>query len=245
MHRSNATDTPLEIRPTDWSVLCARLRGGRLEAVLAELEQRYGRSGFFEGEPLVLDLAQWPAEHDPTALEVEALLRALRGIGLQPVGYTGASAGWTEALRGRGLLPATDVAPSGARAAASPVSVAPAPPPAPASALVVERPLRSGQQVYARGRDLVVLAMVNPGAEVIADGHVHVYAPLRGRALAGARGDAQARVFALAFEAELVSVAGVYQTAEHGWPDAVRGRATQVRLVHAEGRETLRLEPLN
>ncbi len=65
------------------------------------------------------------------------------------------------------------------------------------SALVIDRPVRSGQQIYARGRDLVVLAMVNPGAEVIADGHIHVHAPLRGRAIAGARGDTSARIFAL------------------------------------------------
>jgi len=78
--------------------------------------------------------------------------------------------------------------------------------------------LRSGQQVYARGGDLVVLSIVNPGAEVIADGHIHVYAPLRGRALAGASGDAEARIFTTCFAAELVSVAGVYRNFAEGIP---------------------------
>ena len=99
------------------------------------------------------------------------------------------------------------------------------------SALVIDRPLRSGQQVYARGRDLVVLSMVNPGAEVIADGHIHVYAPLRGRAVAGARGNTEARILALCLEPELISIAGVYRTSEVPLPPEVLSKPTQVRLV--------------
>ena len=97
-------------------------------------------------------------------------------------------------------------------------------------ALVVDKPLRSGQQVYARGRDLVLLSMVNPGAEVIADGHIHVYAPLRGKAIAGARGNSAARIFTLCLEAELISIAGVYRTSDVPLPADVLGRPTQVRL---------------
>ena len=108
--------------------------------------------------------------------------------------------------------------------------------------MVIDKPLRSGQQVYARGRDLVVLAMVNAGAEVIADGHIHVYAPLRGKAMAGARGNTEARIFSLALEAELISIAGVYRTAEHPLPEGLAGQPTQVRLVPGEeGQEGDRL----
>jgi septum site-determining protein MinC len=99
------------------------------------------------------------------------------------------------------------------------------------SAMVVDKPLRSGQQVYARGRDLVVLAMVNPGAEVMADGHIHVYAPLRGKAIAGAKGDTSARIFAASLEAELVSIAGVYRTSDTPLPKEVAGKAAQVWLA--------------
>jgi septum site-determining protein MinC len=81
------------------------------------------------------------------------------------------------------------------------------------------------------GRDLVVMAMVNPGAEVIADGHIHVYAPLRGKAMAGARGNTEARIFALSLEAQLLSIAGVYRTSEVPLPAEVLGQPTQVRLV--------------
>src|SRR5690606_34861063 len=106
--------------------------------------------------------------------------------------------------------------------------------------LVVDKPLRSGQQVYARGRDVVVMAMVNPGAEVVADGNVHVYAPLRGKAIAGARGDTDARILTLCLEPELVSIAGVYRTSENPLPDPLRGKPAQVRL---QG-DRLVMEPL-
>ncbi|WP_036235523.1 MULTISPECIES: septum site-determining protein MinC, partial [unclassified Methylibium] len=96
--------------------------------------------------------------------------------------------------------------------------------------MVIDRPLRSGQQVYAKGCDLVVLAAVNVGAEVIADGHIHVYGPLRGRAIAGARGNADARIFATCMEPQLVSIAGTYRTTETPLPAEVLGKPAQVRL---------------
>jgi len=106
--------------------------------------------------------------------------------------------------------------------------------------LVIDKPVRSGQQIYARGGDLVVLAIVNFGAEVIADGSIHVYAPLRGRAMAGARGDATARIYTTCLEPQLVSIAGMYRTTDNELPENVRGKAAQVRL---EG-EKLIFEPL-
>jgi septum site-determining protein MinC len=113
--------------------------------------------------------------------------------------------------------------------------------PAPAAAtLIIERPLRSGQQVYARGGDLVVLGVVNFGAEVIADGSIHVYAPLRGRAIAGARGNVAARIFSTCMQPQLIAIAGTYRTVETALPDDVHGRPAQVRL---EG-ESIVVEPL-
>jgi septum site-determining protein MinC len=109
---------------------------------------------------------------------------------------------------------------------------------------VIDKPLRSGQQVYARGRDLVMLAMVNPGAEVIADGHIHVYAPLRGRAIAGARGNADARIFAFGMEPELISIAGLYRTGETPQLAPVWGKPTQVRLVSDAEGNRLVFDPL-
>ena len=106
--------------------------------------------------------------------------------------------------------------------------------------MVIDKPLRSGQRVYARGGDLVVLAVVSFGAEVIADGNIHVYAPLRGRAIAGARGNTEARIFSTCLEPQLVSIAGIYRTTETPLPANVLGQPAQVWL---DG-EKIRVEPL-
>ena len=95
---------------------------------------------------------------------------------------------------------------------------------------LVTQPVRSGTQIYARGADLIVTAAVSPGAEIIADGNIHVYGPLRGRALAGAAGDAEARIFCSRFEAELVSIAGRYLVSEQ-MPPEERGLPVQIALV--------------
>jgi septum site-determining protein MinC len=92
--------------------------------------------------------------------------------------------------------------------------------------------LRSGQHIYAKGRDLIMLAMVNPGAEIMADGNIHVYAPLRGKAIAGAKGDTTARIFASSLEAELLSIAGVYRTSDLALPPEVAGKSAQVWLAN-------------
>ncbi|MCK5769376.1 septum site-determining protein MinC [Algiphilus sp.] len=118
-------------------------------------------------------------------------------------------------------------------AAPAPAEAVPAPEHPPATggsaARVVHAQVRSGQQVYADGADLVVLGTVSPGAEVIADGHIHIYGSLRGRAIAGARGDTRARIFCRRFEPELVACAGVYDVAEKLRPE-LRGKAVQVWL---------------
>jgi septum site-determining protein MinC len=106
--------------------------------------------------------------------------------------------------------------------------------------LLLDRSVRSGQSVYARGADLIIVGTVSAGAEVIADGNIHVYGALRGKAMAGARGDEAARVFTTHLDAELVAVAGVYRVVETKLPDDVLQRPAAVRL-HDGG---LRIEPL-
>ena len=96
--------------------------------------------------------------------------------------------------------------------------------------LVIDKPVRTGQRIYAEGADLVVLAIVNAGAELIADGDIHIYAPMRGRAIAGAHGNQNARIFVQRLEAELISIAGCFQVFENGVPENVRGKPAQVHL---------------
>ena len=105
--------------------------------------------------------------------------------------------------------------------------------------MLVDRPVRSGQQVYARDTDLVVVGQVGPGAEVIADNNIHVYGPLRGRALCGVSGNTDARIFCQSLEAELVSVAGNFRMLET-IPENLRGRPAKIFLDN----ERLSIEPL-
>ncbi len=104
---------------------------------------------------------------------------------------------------------------------------------------LLRRPVRSGQQVYARDTDLIIMGQVGPGAEVIADNHIHVYGPLRGRALCGVSGNTEARIFCQSLEAELVSVAGNYRVLE-SIPEDLRGKPAQIWLDD----ERLNIEPL-
>ena len=106
--------------------------------------------------------------------------------------------------------------------------------------MIINRPLRSGQRIYARHTDLIVIGAVNQGAEVIADGNVHVYGPLRGKAMAGARGDTTARIFSTQLDPELVAIAGVYRVIETNLDSTLRNRTAVVQL---EG-ESLRIVAL-
>ncbi len=221
-----------EIKSATLPLVSLLLKTADVDALASELSARFGdHPDFFDHDPLVLDLSPLQA-HGEAAVDFRALLDLLHRYRVLPVAVRGGSAGQMSAALAAGLAAAPDlvVQPPAPRVPQSPApALVPEAPPS--SALVVDKPLRSGQQVYARGRDLVVLSMVNPGAEVIADGHIHVYAPLRGKAIAGARGNTEARIISLCLEPELISIAGVYRTSEVPLPPEVLSKPTQVRLV--------------
>ncbi|MDE2605937.1 MAG: septum site-determining protein MinC [Burkholderiales bacterium] len=224
-----------EIKSANLPLVALLLKSADLPTLAQELKDRFGEiPDFFDHDPLVIDLAPL----GESEVDFKALVKLLRPYRVMPVAVKGGTQAQMAAALKAGLAAAADAAlgPTLSQKEREPLPepqpvAAQAPTPFPASALVVDKPLRSGQQVYARGRDLVVLSMVNPGAEVIADGHIHVYAPLRGKAIAGARGDAGARILTLCLEPELVSIAGVYRTSENALPDSVRGKPAQVRLA--------------
>ncbi len=110
-----------------------------------------------------------------------------------------------------------------------------------APTMVVRGPLRSGQRVYARNSDLIVMGVVSQGAEVIADGNIHIYGPLRGKAMAGAHGDAAARIFTTGLDAELVAIAGVYRVIDAKLPDDLHQRPAMISL----DKDALRMAPLD
>jgi septum site-determining protein MinC len=199
---------------------------------------------FFGGEAAVFECGRLPADAAPP--DWAWLAQELKSRGLNPFAVQNASNDLAAAAVAAGLLVLNAAAAAPAMAAPEP---APAPQPeaaaaAPAAAAptrIIDKPLRSGQRVYAAGGDIVVLAAVSPGAEVIADGSIHVYAPLKGRALAGARGDTSARIFTTHLEAELVSIAGVYRTFESAPDAAVAKKPAQIRLADAS---QIVIEPL-
>ncbi len=242
-----------EIKSASLPLVALLLKSPDLDHLAAELTQRFGDTpGFFDHDPLLIDLSALQAgAMADSPVDFTALCALLRSFRLQPLAVRGGNEAQTAAALLAGLVLAQDATVQRGSAAdnrasqttAEPAALAPSPQPAP-DALVIDKPLRSGQRVYARGRDLVVMAMVNPGAEVIADGHIHVYAPLRGRAIAGARGDASARIIALGMDPELISIAGVYRTSDTPLPPAAQGKAAQVRLMPGPDGDKLVIEPL-
>jgi septum site-determining protein MinC len=253
--------TSFEIKSAQLPLVALLLKSADLARLGEEMKQRYGDiPDFFDHDPLLVDLSPLQAgEGADSPVDFPALIAVLRQFRLEPVVVRGGNEAQTAAAELAGLMPANDAtvqrsaaartpdapAPQVAAASAPVVSTVPVAAVVPVGALVVDKPLRSGQQVYARGRDLVVMAMVNPGAEVIADGHIHVYAPLRGKAIAGARGNAEARIFALSMDPELISIAGIYRTSDNPLPAQVLGKPAQVRLMPGPDGDKLVIDPLN
>ena len=184
----------------------------------------------------------------PDATTAQALIGALRDAGALPVALawgSPANAALAEALdmpvlsKFRAQYENADAVPAPAPSRAAPEPAAPPAAKATPAAAAVEPGLvqagsvRSGQQLYAQNRDLTVLSSVGAGAEVIADGSIHIYGPLRGRALAGAQGSPTARIFCRSFHAELVAVAGHYKVLDD-IPRELHGKAVQVWLEHDE-----------
>lgn len=239
-----------ELKSAQLPLVSLLLKSTDVAHLSAEWDAHYGDNpGFFDKDPLVIDLSHLT---DPGIPDFKSLLALLKSHQVCPIAVKGGSPAQLAAAVKAGLVVAQDVVLQHMPAPAEPPPAPPAPAPeaapvAPTAALpalVLDKPLRSGQQVYARGRDLVVLAMVNPGAEVIADGHIHVYAPLRGKAIAGARGNGDARIFAMSLEAELISIAGIYRTSDVPLPPDVAGKPAMVSLQPGPDGEKLVMEPI-
>jgi septum site-determining protein MinC len=244
---TTASARPIEFRNTTLGVTLAVIQAAEPSTLADAMHKMLGgMPDFFNGEAVILDFGA--LAHAPERVDWAGLQSLLRRYRLQPIGVIRLPEAHHESARRAGLAlidasqlvaqppaeaPRQPVA-APAPAPAAPASTAPSPPqPAAGNAtptMFVDRPLRSGQQVYARGTDLVLLAGVSPGAEVIADGSIHCYGPLRGRAIAGAQGDHAARILASNFGPELVSIAGVYRTFDRGIPEAFAGKPTLVRL---------------
>jgi septum site-determining protein MinC len=229
-----------------------RIRTLDVERLTEEMRSRVQRApNMFGRAAVVIDFGGLSQTPDPVT--AQALLDGLRAAGVLPVALaygTSETDRLAQAL-GLPLLAKFRASYEKAEGGVEPVAAAPKREPAPAPAepartsrpgisaagapsstsvgLIQSAPVRSGQQIYADNRDLTVLTTVGAGAEVIADGSVHIYGPLRGRALAGAQGNTKARIFCREFHAELVAIAGHYKVLED-IPKELRGKAVQIWL---------------
>jgi len=228
-----------------------RVRTLDVARLASEMRDRVARAPrLFARAAVIVDFGGLAAT--PDAATAQALIEALRGAGVLPVALAYGSSDNEKLAVELGLpllskfraqyeaAPGAAEPPPAPAASTPPPAAAPRAAPAPTTArgapspgLVQAAPVRSGQQVYAENRDLTVLSQVGAGAEVIADGSIHIYGPLRGRALAGAQGNDKARIFCRSFHAELVAVAGHYKVLED-IPRELHGKPVQVWLDNEE-----------
>ena len=235
---SDVNTSCLDLKSAALTLMALVLKTTDLAQLAEELSHRASAMpGLFDDEPVVVDLTF--VRDAEEAIDFDVLVVLLMQHGMRPVAVRGGTVEQMAAALASGLLEA----PEGARPALREVPIPDVVerivekivevqlPPLPALApLVIYKPLRSGQQVYAQGRDLIVLALVSYGAEVIADGDIHIYAPLRGRAHAGKSGNTEARIYCHCMEAQVLAIAGVFRTTDVPLPDGVVGHAAMVRL---------------
>ena len=244
------TQPALEIKSTRMDALAVQLKTHNIQEIEHALSTRFSKIPDAGSVPLVLDLQ---ALESPQELELKLLLPIFKHHGLNVVGIRHSKKDLAPWAMAHGLVfspipnkkteASIEVQAATIAEVNEPASMteqsessiktkraAKVPEPETMPAMVISQPVRTGQQVYAKNADLILLAVVNQGAEVIADGNIHVYAPLRGRALAGVGGDKNARIFTQCMQAELISIAGVYRTIEQGLPPDIASKPAQISL---------------
>jgi len=224
---SSSSNTLLEIKSSSLSLPVVKLYGFDSEALSAQLSEKVKMApDFFRHTPVIIDVTE--AVKSEASVDLALVLPLLRSYEMVPVGLRGGNEqiNETAGLMGLAVLANEKQSIQAVRKTVAPVApekpvVAIEKPAMTGQSLVVTQPVRSGQRVYAVGGDLIVTAQVSNGAEIMADGHIHVYGSLRGRALAGVRGDLNCRIFCNDLRAELVSIAGQYKISEQleGWGD--------------------------
>jgi septum site-determining protein MinC len=259
---NTSSAAPLDIRFATTNAVAFVVKPAPLADILDYLQKRLGPTpGVYYAETAILDLSAWSLDHIMEhKLNLNAFKTAFSKAGINWVEVRGTLPSLEEEAENLGIKfekpnPETGVntpndnveSPS---AHSSPVQEAAAAPntsteTATRKTMLVEQSVRSGQRIYAQGADLIVTGQVSAGAEVIADGNVHVYGVLRGRALAGAAGDTQARIYSTCFEPELVAVAGYYLTFDGGFPEENRSKPSLIYLDQGLQPAALRLKSLN
>ncbi|WP_407691937.1 septum site-determining protein MinC [Pseudomonas tructae] len=242
MQTMSQTQTPdqdpvFQLKGSMLAITVLELARNNLEGLDRQLAAKVAQApNFFSNTPLVLALDKLPAGEG--AVDLPGLMRVCRHHGLRTLAIR---ASRIEDIAAAIAIDLPVLPPSGARERPlepepevkkpepAPVPVAP-PEPAIRPTKIITTPVRGGQQIYAQGGDLVVVSSVSPGAELLADGNIHVYGAMRGRALAGIKGNTRARIFCQQLTAEMVSIAGQYKVSEDLRRDPLWGAGVQVSL---------------
>jgi len=238
--QGTSTVAPFQIRGRFFTAIVLQVSGGADAAFYAALDTKLAQAPhFFTNAPFVLDLDK--ANGLSLSGDFVSLVRELRARKLTLIGVQNGTIEQNRAALTAGLITlqgGRDLPSEAGKSGEAPAEAAEEEG-ASAGTLLITDPVRSGQRIFADSGDLVVVASVSSGAELIARGNIHVYGRLRGRALAGVNGDAKARVFCQSLEAELIAIAGLYQTSDDMKP-AVRKQRVQVFLKD----DALCIEPL-
>lgn len=225
------SQSPIELKGSSFTLSVVHLHHAQPEVIRQALQEKVEQApAFLKSAPVVINVASLSGE-----VNWKEIQQAVTSAGLRVVGFSGCKDEQQKRAIARAGLPLLNEG-KGPKAPPPP----PVPDNLPAKTRIVHAPVRSGQQIYARNSDLIVISSVSAGAELIADGNIHVYGMMRGRALAGASGDAQCQIFCTNLSAELVSIAGQYWLSDQ-IPPEFSGQAARLSLID----NVLTIKPLN
>lgn len=225
------SQSPIELKGSSFTLSVVHLHHSEPEVIRQALQEKVEQApDFLNNAPVVINVAALNGDANWQELQ-----QAVTAAGLRVVGVSGCNDEQQKRAIARAGLPLLNEG-KGQKVRA----VAPVPDNASAKTRIINVPVRSGQQIYARNGDLIVTSSVSTGAELIADGNIHIYGTLRGRALAGASGDSQCQIFCTHLGAELVSIAGQYWLSDQ-IPSGFFGQAARFSLLN----NALTIQPLN
>ncbi len=218
--------SPIELKGSSFTLSVVHLNHSDPEVIRLALQDKIQQApAFLQNAPIVLNVSKLPIDADWAALQ-----QVVISAGLHIVGVSGCNDETQKSILTQAGLPLLK------EGRAQNISPTRAPEPIIKTETIITKsriintPIRSGQQIYAKNSDLIVTSMVSAGAELVADGNIHIYGVMRGRALAGANGDTTSQIFCTHLSAELVSIAGEYWLSE-GIPEQFYGQAGRLRLL--------------
>ena len=223
------SNTPIELKGSSFTLSVVHLHDSRPEVIQQALEEKIAQApAFLKHAPVVLNVASLEG-----AVDWQQIQHAVMSTGLHVVGISGCKDEALKAAITRAGLPllneGKEKVARETTAAPSVQDTVPVAPPSPQTRFI-DTPIRSGQRIYAQNSDLIVASHVSAGAELIADGNIHIYGMMRGRALAGASGNIDTHIFCTHLHAELVSIAGEYRLSDE-IPADYYGKAIRLNLI--------------